>query len=301
MSFLGVFGHVNIDHIITMDELPSLGKSTEVTSRIQRLGGTAGNLIVFSASLGVPTSIATLVGDDFPPEFTKRLTELGLDLTDLVTVEGGLTPQVWVLSDPKQNQMYFIDQGVFLELESREVLKHTVKNSEWVHVCTGRPGYYTKVAKFARDLGKKVALDPGQEIHFLYDEKSMREIIQYADAFFGNTLEADVAVKLLGKTNRNELVEFVDFAVITEGKEGSVIYTREGPVHHIPAIDLKETGDATGAGDAYRAGFYAGLSKNMELEDCGHLGAAASSIVVGREDPIKEPPTLEEVVELAGL
>lgn len=301
MRYLGVFGHVNIDHILTLDRLPSPGKSQEVSSRIQRLGGTAGNIIVYSAALGIPTSIATFVGADFPPEFRERLENLGIDLTDLVEVDGGNTPQVWVLSDPQQEQMYFIDQGVFLDLNEREVLEHTVKNSEWIHISTGRPGYYTKVTKLAKDLGKKVALDPGQEIHFLYDEEKMKAIVQYADAFFGNTMEADVAVKLLGKSNRQDLLDFVDLAVITDGKEGSVIYTKEGPVHHIPALDVKDKGDATGAGDAYRAGFYAGLMKGFKIEECGHIGAAAASIVVGRERPLEEPPGWEEVAELAGL
>jgi len=301
MSFLGVFGHVNIDHLVTLNKLPTPGKSQEVLSRTEHLGGTAGNIVVYAAALGVPTALASFVGSDFPPAFHKRLEDLGLDLTDLVVVEDGSTPQVWVLSDPDQNQMYYIDQGVFLDLNEREVLEYTVKTSDWVHICTGRPAYYTRVAKMAKELGKKVAIDPGQEIHFLYDEENIKGLIQQADAFFGNTLEADVAVKLLGKSSHQDLLDFVDFAVITEGKEGSIIYTKEGPVHHIPALEVKNIGDVTGAGDAYRAGFYAGLEKNMRLEECGHLGAATASIVVGKDHPLEDPPSWEEVARLAGF
>lgn len=59
--------------------------------------------------------------------------------------------------------------------------------------------------------------------------------------------------------------------------------------------------DPTGAGDAYRAGFYAGLSRDMGLEECGRLGAAAASFAIEVAGPVGKLPTWDEVRERAGL
>lgn len=300
LSFVSVFGHVNIDHIVMLNALPTPGTSQEVTDRFQRLGGPAANIALYCQSLGTPTCLASFIGGDFPPAFMQILKDTGLDLEDLKVIEDNTTPQVWVLCDPEQKQMYFIDQGVFKDLETREVLERSVEKSQWIHLSTGKPEYYTRVAMKAKELGKKVAVDPGQEIHFLYNETNMKEILKYSDAFFGNTIEADLAVKLIGGSGPENLLEYVEFAVITDGMKGSTIYTKEGIIQ-VPVIKPRDSQDPTGAGDSYRAGFYTGLSKGMDLESCGKLGAAEASIVVARKDPIAEPPTFEEVSQLAGL
>src|SRR5713101_3538056 len=60
---------------------------------------------------------------------------------------------------------------------------------------------------------------------------------------------------------------------------GSAIYTRDGKIK-IPRVRPKRVVDVTGAGDAYRAGFYAGLSRGFDLRRCGILGSTVASFAV---------------------
>ena len=286
MTFLAVFGHVNIDVKVQLGCLPSPGKSAEVLSRGQVLGGTAANISMFSSTLGIPTALATFVGSDFPPEYLKALRSTGVDLDDLQIVKDGTSPVCFVLTDTGQNQMYFIDQGVQRDLEVRPLLENAVRRSQCIHISTGRPGYYIRIAKLAKKLGKRVFMDPGQEIHFLYDRKNIRGLLKYCDGFFGNTLEASVAVNLLGGRNVSDLLDFVDVAIITDGKRGSKIYTKD-KVHTIPVIKKSDIADPTGAGDAYRAGFYSGLMRGLGYRQCGLLGSAAASVVVRNRGNLK--------------
>jgi len=67
--------------------------------------------------------------------------------------------------------------------------------------------------------------------------------------------------------------------VLTFGAKGSVVYDHGAKIA-IPRIRPRRVADLTGAGDAYRAGFYAGLSRGRDLHDCGVLGAASASFAI---------------------
>jgi sugar/nucleoside kinase (ribokinase family) len=69
----------------------------------------------------------------------------------------------------------------------------------------------------------------------------------------------------------------VKCCVLTMGADGSIIANGEDRVH-IPVYDI-DVVDTTGCGDAYTAGFIAGLADNRSLLECGHLGTAAASLV----------------------
>jgi sugar/nucleoside kinase (ribokinase family) len=57
--------------------------------------------------------------------------------------------------------------------------------------------------------------------------------------------------------------------------------------------------DATGAGDAFRAGLLYGLTNKFELQRCVCMGAAAGSLKVGHLGAATTLPALSEIVALA--
>lgn len=58
--------------------------------------------------------------------------------------------------------------------------------------------------------------------------------------------------------------------------------------------------DATGAGDAFLAGFLAGHLHGVELEMCARLGNMAGALTVGSRDGQRALPTLDSLIELVG-
>jgi sugar/nucleoside kinase (ribokinase family) len=63
----------------------------------------------------------------------------------------------------------------------------------------------------------------------------------------------------------------------------------------VPAPELEPV-DRTGGGDAFAAGFLAGLEKGLDVEECGKRGnalAAAVIMEVGARPRISIPPEIE--------
>ncbi|MFQ5838463.1 MAG: carbohydrate kinase family protein [Thermoplasmata archaeon] len=298
MNFLGVFGHVVLDYIFRVPKLPEPNTSIQIVERKQYFGGTAGNIARTAARLGVKTAIASFVGEDFPEDYRRAFEEDGIDIADLRVLPGHTTPTAWIFSDPEGNQVAIIDQGPMKEGSHLEVLEHTVNASDLIHIGTGRPEYYRSVVNLAREKGKEIAFDPSQEIHYVYSPGTFRELLKCSDIFFGNRHEFQRALAYTGVKEPPDLLQFSRVAVLTLGTEGSVIYTRRGG-WRIPCIPAESEVDVTGAGDAYRAGFYAGLSRGLEPAQCGLVGASAASFCVEGQGPQTRLPSWDDAWERA--
>ncbi len=70
----------------------------------------------------------------------------------------------------------------------------------------------------------------------------------------------------------------IALAVLTRSEQGSVVLS--GSERHVIAADPTDVVDTTGAGDAYAAGFLAGLVAGRPLDACGRLGSMAASEVI---------------------
>ena len=298
VNFLGVFGHVNLDYIVTLERLPEPNTSVQILDRQRFFGGTGGNIARIAARLGVRTALASFVGEDFPPEYREALVADGVDLTDLRVVAGVPTPTAWIFSDRRGNQVAIVDQGPMKRAARYSLLRHTVASSEVVHLGTGRPEYYSKIAALARKAGKRIAFDPSQEIHYVYTHATFRRLLRQTDLFFGNEAEVKRALSFVRRKRPRDLLEWADVVVLTRGAKGSTILSDEGTLA-IPAVRSRKAVDVTGAGDAYRGGFYAGLSRKLDLYRCGLIGATVAGFVIERRGTQTNIPTWEQAVARA--
>ncbi len=294
MPFLGVFGHVNMDYIMNVTTMPKASSSAEVLDGKRYYGGVAGNIARVSARLGVDTALATFVGADFPKEYYNSLKKLKVDMTDVVKCKDYITPTCWIMTDLTQNQFSIINQGPMRDMAKLGFAEHTVRNCEVVHISTGRPEYYMKIVELASSLNKKIAFDPAQEIYYLYTPEYMRFMLEHANFYFVNEAEYKLTLKMLGLKSKAELVKLVEYLVITLGEKGSEISTKD-EIIQVPAIKPKKIVDPTGAGDAYRSGFYAGLFRKLPIPECGLLGAAMASFTLEETGGQGALPTFAEV------
>ncbi|MEM8619968.1 MAG: adenosine kinase [Actinomycetota bacterium] len=105
------------------------------------------------------------------------------------------------------------------------------------------------------------------------------------DLLFGN---ADELRSLYLTESLDEAIAKVraecQLAAITVGPDGCVIVTPE-EVLEVPAVDVDEVIDTTGAGDLFAAGFLHGLTIGADLRDCGRLGSIAAAEVISHVGP----------------
>lgn len=293
-NFLGVYGHAALDLIYSSDEFPKPNTCVELKERKQHFGGTGANIARIAATLDVRTAFACHVGDDFPKAFMEALRASGVDTTDVVRLRGKRTPFIIMVSDSGHNQIGFVDQGAVLEQENLPIRTHTSDSSKFVHIGTGRPSYMLKVAKRARKRKKTVAFDPAQELHYVYTPESFKAVLENTDIFFANTSELERAKGYLNLAEDQELLSYVKMVVNTRGGEGSRIITEDDDVL-VGTIQPDKVVDTTGAGDGFRAGFYAGMSRSLPIEECAWVGASAASFVVESEGSQSTLPTWDMV------
>src|SRR6266566_1320005 len=249
-----------MDYIVSLRRLPTPNTSIEILDRQRYFGGTAGNLARAAGRLGVKVSLASFVGADFPPDYRQALAKEGVDTSDLRTIPRANTPTAWVFSDPKGNQMAVVDQGPMKDAGRLPLLRHSV-----------------------------------QDVDYVYTPRLFRELLRRSTYFFGNEAEIVRARRLARVTSTEGLLRAAEVVVVTLGSRGSVIYSRDGRIR-IPRVRPRKVVDVTGAGDAYRAGFYAGLSRGLDLRRCGILASAVASFVVEKKGTQSNLPTWSQVL-----
>ncbi len=262
--FLLYFGHVNFDTILRVSRLPGKGESTEVLNIFERIGGTAYNAYMGLRALGVPVHLFTVVGEDFS------------DKLEGWVIKGSRTPRCWIVSDGKE-QSAFMYQGLWKNEEELHIDFDALGEYEYLHFSTGNPKFYLKVAREGKRKGAKIAFDPSQEIHYVYDRRMFRELLDLADLFFCNEREYEKAEEYASDILYSKII------VRTEGDRGASLYLPEEGWKHFPANKV-DVVDTTGAGDSFRAGFYAALYHGYSIEDAVKCGNSIAAKVVSSTD-----------------
>lgn len=296
--FLSVYGHVTIDQIISIRRFPNMNESVDVLSKNTTLGGTGTNIAVTAARLGVPTAICAFVGEDFPPRYEEEMRDSGLIMDEMVRVGDYESSQAIVINDSEMKQKVIFYQGPQGSASKlNNMLTGNALRSSHVHFCTGDPDYYISIMETISGAGPKISFDPAQEIYKMWDGERIRKALSSSDALFCNEYEAKIIEKNLGAEDVMGIEK--DLVVRTEGENGSTAKIK-GEIVKIPAIRGENFEDATGAGDAYRAGFYCGLYNGYDTYDSLVLASATASFAVEKIGALTNIPEWEQVLERAG-
>lgn len=295
MVFLTVFGHTNIDYLATVARLPGPDESMAFEGPVRALGGTAANIAVAAAALGTPVALASFVGDDFPPAFERALKRRGVDTRALVRLPNARTPVCWVFTDKRERQVAFINQGAAAQGGRRPVNRSAVEAASVVHLATGPPRHHLKAAALASSLGRSVSFDPGQELAYLWTPGSFRQILRTVDTLFLNDAERRQAMKYLHVGTDRGLLGHVDALVLTHGARGSEYLSRTEHVR-APAVRARRVVNTTGAGDAFRGGYYAAAYGGQSARARLLWGAAAASFAVESHGGQESLPTQSQLV-----
>ena len=294
--YLSVYGHITTDKIMAVDEFPANSVSVNVLSKKTLLGGTGTNIAVMASALGVPTALCGFVGGDFPKRFTNFIESKGVITDEFVVQDEYDTAQAMIVNDSMNEQRVFFYQGPQGSATSlNNVLKKNASVSKYVHFSTGEPEYYIGIMGSVKNADRTIAFDPAQEIHKIWNREKFMRALRLSDMLFCNRYEAVSALKY-ASVDSFEKIGIT--AVCTKGQDGSEFY-RDGKMIKIPPVEGKRVVDATGAGDAYRAGFYAGKYNGYEDTDALVIGAATASFVIEEIGALTNIPTWDAVMERA--
>ena len=262
-----IAGHVVVDHFLRIAVVPHADRTAPVLSERTELGGTATHLARAAARHGLTVGVLSRVGEGFPARFHGLLASEGVDLRGLITVAGAPTPACTILEQSDGTTRTLIQQGPMAGRSPRAMPGSWWRSYRWVHLGTGDPDYYLRLARAARRARQHVALDPAQEILYRWSRSTFREILPYADVLFGNRAEIARATGWAGGGRPADLLEHVPLVVRTEGERGATAFYRGGQVH-VESLRPRRRTTLVGAGDSFRGGFYGAWFAGEPLARC---------------------------------
>ncbi len=271
-----------------IERLPERGKLLMVDQIELHTGGNGANVALSLAKLGVSSALIGRVGDDGFGRFLEGdLRAHGVDVSGLTRDTAASTSVTMVVVDRAGERSFIHYPGVNRRFREQDIPFSLVASAPIFSVsgCFLMPGFdgpplasvLRRVRQESRSL---ICLDTSWDSSGRWMEL-LGPCLRYVDYFLPSY---DEAAMLSGKRSLPEMAGvFLDLGarvvVIKRGPDGAYARTAEGEEIVVPAFQV-EAVDALGAGDAFVAGFLAGLSHGEGLEGCLRLGNAVGALCV---------------------
>ncbi|MFW2405925.1 MAG: carbohydrate kinase family protein [Gammaproteobacteria bacterium] len=281
---------------ILPDQLHILNVAFLVPELRKEFGGCAGNVAYNLHALGGEPLIMATVGADFDA-YAGRLSDLGVDMTYVRTIDSTLTAQAYITTDLDDNQITAFHPGAMDYSHENRVPENAGVTIGMVSP-DGRQGMIDHADQFA-DAGIPFIFDPGQGLP-MFEGAELKRFIDQATWVAVNDYEGQMLQERTG-WSAEEISQHVEAVIVTRGGEGSSIFAN-GDEIVIPPVKAAEILDPTGCGDAYRAGLLFGISREMSWEDTGRLASLIGSIKIahrGTQNHALSPATVGEAFEAA--
>ncbi|MEU9880852.1 PfkB family carbohydrate kinase [Streptomyces phaeochromogenes] len=244
-----------------------------------RRGAVGANTAFGLGLVGMDPLLAGAAGADFA-EYGSWLRAHGVD-TSAVRVSGTLhTARLVCTTDAEHSQIVTCYAGAMAEASRTGLAAAVARTGSPALVLAGAddPGAVVRHTATAHRLGIPVAADPSQQLARL-DRGQARQLLDGARWLFTNEYEAALPAERTGWT-REDLLGRVGTWITTPGAAGVSPARAGAPAPRVPAVPVARTADPTGAGDAFRSGFLAGLSWRPPKERAARLGCAPAATVL---------------------
>lgn len=277
MSFPGYFK----EHILP-EHLDSLSLSFLVDEMVRQPGGVAANIAYTLGLLCETPRLVATAGVDFD-EYRKVLEDAGVDTSGVKIIEDKFTASFFVNTDLSNAQIASFYAGAMADAGQISMKDLNLTEHDLVMISPNAPDAMAKYAIECQELGVPYIFDPSQQIVRL-DTDDLRKGIMGAHALFANQYEFELLQKH-SQMAADKILNAVDFAVITLGKNGSRVVEGGKVTGEVQAFPTTNIQDPTGVGDAYRAGFLKGYLHNFDLVLCAKMGSLAATYCLEEEGP----------------
>ena len=269
MDFPGKFA----EHILP-NQLHNINLSFIVNTFDKRRGGTAGNVSYTLGLLKTSNLLFSTAGKDFA-EYKKAFKKLpSVDLSQVVVDKTKFTATGFAMTDKTNNQIWGYFYGAaesIVALSLRDVVQ---KDSLVLVGPSGATGSMSLVRQCVV-TNIPYMFDPGFILTQISDDELVYGVT-HAAYIIGNDYEIKVLQERV--TDWSSIVKNKT-VITTLGETGAVINNGK-ETYTIAAVSPKMVVDPTGAGDAWRAGFLAGLERKYDVQTSGQMGSVAASFAL---------------------
>ncbi|MCA9919327.1 MAG: carbohydrate kinase family protein [Anaerolineales bacterium] len=306
-----VIGDANVDIVIN---LPNRTAGTpDLTNSVPRLygGGSAANVAVALARLGVAVTMVGAVGDDGYGRWVRDdLSHEGVDATGICAIHDAFTPMVMAMVEPDGERLIVVwppKGGAHIHLTPEAINPAWLASATWLHtsgMCLRDSPVRETILygmKQARKAGLTVSLDLNMRLELWGLDDETRAVFEQAialsDVVFGNAAEEIMPITRADSVEAAAqlLCDGQRIVVARQGGQGAIVATPQG-TFHAPAFPAQVV-DTLGAGDAFDGGFITARLAKMNIEDAARWGNAAAALKIGQSGA-RSSPSLANLQQL---
>lgn len=267
--------------------IPEPGRLVLVEEMSLHTGGCAVNTATALARLGMPVEVIGKVGTDpFGDFLLNTLMERNIGVQGVLRDKSTGTSVTMVMVDPdgERRFVHYIGANAMLTIE--DVDMNLLRGKSILHIAgslvlPGLDGESTaELLRSARAEGLVTFLDTVWDDTGRWMEL-MKPCLQYIDYFVPSLPEAQEITQLEDpiEVARSLINAAVGTVALKMGAEGCLVMNKDGEMIRYPAFPVKVV-DATGAGDAFAAGFIAGVWNGWNLEKTALFANAVGAMCV---------------------
>lgn len=276
-EYVNVIGGANMD-IVGKSFKKVLNKDSNPGTILFSSGGVGRNISEDMARLGVSVNFISVLGDDFSANSIKEeLIKLKVNTGDILEVKGTTPHYLAILNDENDMEVAISDMKIlkFLDEKFLKSKKKRIESSKFNVLDTNLEESALKYL-FENTNGK-----------FLVDGVSTKKVVKikdYLDSIYFlkvNEYEAKIlndSEEDIKKVGRNLIKKGLNSLCITMGAKGCYYFSKDLEIYReAKKVDVV---NASGAGDAFMAGYCYGLYNNYTVEESLECAMAASRIIL---------------------
>ena len=280
-------GSATVDNFLTTDcslKCVNLGDKILVTHMEKHSGGGATNSAAVLSKLGLKVKLLTKLGNDHDAEFIlNELKMYKLKNICLHTSNKNTNSSTLISCPQDKDRIIYAHKGASSDLSLND-FKISQLNAKWIYMASLMGKSFQTAKKIAQHAKKK-------NINLLFNpslylakkgKKQLKSVLAATTIIILNKEEAQALLKNKTDSVKELLVGLnklgPEKVIITNGAKKCYALANNTIYSLIPP-DVKIVHTA-GAGDAFNAGFLAGMIKKYSLEDALKLGQVNSSSVI---------------------
>jgi sugar/nucleoside kinase (ribokinase family) len=279
-------GIVVADHVSApISHLPAAGELVLAEKLLLTIGGCAANVAVDLVKLGVSAAVVGRVGDDvFGRVVADMLRERQVDVSSLVVTPGMDTSQTLIVNVRGEDRRFIHTFGANAAFRAADIPAERVAKCKVLYLGgylvmdEVRPADLASLFAAARRAGARTVLDvvtpgPGDYLPLL------EPVLPEVDVFLPNDHEGQLISREKDPWRQAECFHRLGArtAIVTMGDRGSVLVGQErlrADCYRVPFVD------GSGGGDAFAAGYIAGLLQGLDAAGCLRMASAVGASCV---------------------
>ncbi len=295
---IAVVGSLHMDFIVKVKAIPRVGETVLGSGFKRSPGGKGANQAVAAAKLGADVVMIGRVGADaVGRELIEAVKAQGIDVGYILEDKGTYTGLALILVDDEGGNIIAVASGADMNCSTDDI-KRAEEAITASKVLLTQLEIPLPVVEYAIDVayeeGVSVILNPAPA-HDLSND-----LLRKVYLLSPNETEAEFlsGIRIRGlrtaeKAAERLLARGVDNVVLTLGREGALIATKDGTVH-VKGVAVQAI-DTTGAGDAFCGALAVAIATGKDLRDAityANYAGALTTTKIGAQDAL---PTREEL------